>query len=71
MTKDGTVSIALEDDTYTFYFNSNGVMLTGLHRLKWSGGEDVFFFDKNGAMQTGGATVNVKFDKSGKLIGGM
>ena len=54
-----------------FYFNSNGVMLTGLHRLKWSGGEDVFFFDKNGAMQTGGATVNVKFDKSGKLIGGM
>ena len=35
MTKDGTVSIALEDDTYTFYFNSNGRAYNGIKSKKY------------------------------------
>lgn len=35
MTKDSTVSITLEDDTYTFYFNSNGKAYNGIKSKKY------------------------------------
>lgn len=35
MKKDGTVNITLEDDTYTFYFNSNGRAYNGIKSKKY------------------------------------
>ena len=35
MKKDGTVNITLEDDTYTFYFNSNGKAYNGIKSKKY------------------------------------
>ncbi|MBP3242114.1 MAG: hypothetical protein J6M92_16480 [Oribacterium sp.] len=35
MTKDGSVNITLSDDTYTFYFNSNGKAYNGIKSKKY------------------------------------
>ena len=36
-----------------YYFDKDGNKLTGIHKLKWSGGEDTFLFNSEGIMLTG------------------
>lgn len=35
-----------------YYFDKDGNKLTGIHKLKWSGGEDTFLFNSEGVMLT-------------------
>ena len=55
------------------YLDENGIMLTGWQKLKWSGGEDWFYFTKDGDMVTGDQTIDGKkyhFDNNGVWIKG-
>ena len=54
-----------------FYFDKNGIMLTGLQHLKWRDAYNWYYFDdKTGAMKTGEQSLVMKFNDSGKLVGG-
>lgn len=54
-----------------FYFDENGCMLTGFQELPWDGNKYWYLLDKStGAMRKGTFTMELKFNSSGRLVGG-
>lgn len=51
-----------------WYYYKNNKKLTGLQYLEYNNQKNWYYFDANGAMQTGKVTIAATFDSSGKLV---